>query len=89
MQNKKDTFFSNLRFWLFWAFLKLEVFPEENPTQKLPNSLGPRRNRQKIQSAFTNLSFLARNSQNFEKYYKITFIDKTSNSNILKIQIIP
>ena len=66
----------------FGDFLKLEVFPEENSTQKLPNSLGPRRNWQKFQSVFTDLSFLARNSQNFEKNYKITFIDKTSISNI-------
>ena len=46
-QNKKDTFFSNPKFWLFYDFLKLEVFPEENLTQKLPNSLRPRRNWQK------------------------------------------
>ena len=36
-----------IEFGLFWDFLKLEVFPEENPTQKLANSLGPRRNWQK------------------------------------------
>ena len=58
-QNKKDTFFSNPKFWLFGDFLKLEVFPEENPTQKLANSLEPRRN------WFTDLSFVARNSQIF------------------------
>ena len=74
--------FSNLKFWLFGDFLKLEVFPEENPAQKLANSLGPHRNWQKIQSAFRDLSFLARNSQNFEK-------DETLISNIPKIQIIP
>ena len=72
----------------FGDFLKLEVFVEENPTQKLANSLGPRRNWQKNQSVFTDLPFLARNGQNFEKNYNITFIDKLSNSNILKIQII-
>ena len=88
-QNKKDTFFSNPKFWLFGNFLKLEVFPEENPTQKLTNSLGPRRNWQKNQSTFTDLSFLARNSQNFEKYYKIVVVDKTSISNKPKMQIIP
>ena len=80
VQNKqnKDTFFSNPKFGLFYDFLKLEVFPEENPTQKLPNSSGPRKNWQQIQSEFTDLSILARNSQKFEKDYKITFIDKTS-----------
>ena len=36
-QNKKDTFFSKPTFGLFGDFLKLEVFPEENPTQKLRN----------------------------------------------------
>ena len=44
---------------------------------------------EKFQSALTDLSFLARNSQNFKKDYKITFIDKTSIINIPKIQIIP
>ena len=43
----------------------------------------------KIQSALTDLSFWARNSQNFEKDYKITVVDKTLLSNISKIQIIP
>ena len=28
-------FLNNLKFWVFGDFLKLEVFPEENPTQKL------------------------------------------------------
>ena len=46
-QNKKDTIFSNPKFWLFGGFLNLEVFPEENPTQKLANLLGPRKNWQK------------------------------------------
>ena len=35
------------------------------------------RNWQKNQNAFTDLSFLARNSQNFEKDYKITVVGKT------------
>ena len=42
----------------------------------------------KYQSTFTDLSFFARNSQDFEKDYKITVVDKTILSNILKIQII-
>ena len=79
VQNKQTHFF-----WLFGDFLKLE-----NLTQKLANSLGPPRNWQKIQSAFTDLSFLARNSETFEKDYKITVVEKTSISNIPKIQIIP
>ena len=81
-QNKKDTFFSNPKFWLFYDFLKLEVFPEENPTQKLPNSLGPRRNWEELSECIHRFVFFARNSQNFEKDYKITFIDKKSISNI-------
>ena len=85
---KIDTFFSNPRFWLFGDFLKLEV-PEENPTLKLANSFGPRRNWQKNESAFTDLSFLVRNSQNIEKDYKTTVVDKTLKSNITKIQLIP
>ena len=48
----------------------------------------PRRNWQKFQKTITDLSFLARNSQNFEKDYQITVIDKTSISIIPKIQII-
>ena len=46
-QNKKDNFYSNPKFWIFGDFLKLEVFPEKNPTQKLANSWGPCRNWQK------------------------------------------
>ena len=52
-QNKKD--FQQPQILALYDFLKLEVFPEENPTQKLPNSLGPRRNWQKIQSTFTEI----------------------------------
>ena len=47
LTKQKDTFFKNSKFGLFGDFLKLEVFPEENPIQKLANSLGPRRNWQK------------------------------------------
>ena len=46
-QNKKDTFSETQSFGFLGIFLKLEVFPEENPTQKLADSLGPRRNWQK------------------------------------------
>ena len=51
--------------------------------------MGPRRNCQKNQSAFTGLYFLTRNSQNFEKEHIITVVDKTLVSNIPKIQAIP
>ena len=34
-QNKKDTFFSNPNFCFFGDFLKLKVFPEENPAHNL------------------------------------------------------
>ena len=87
-QNKKDTFFSNPKFWHFYDFLKLEVFPEENPTQNFQIHWDRAKIGKKIQSEFTDLFFLARNSQNFEKDYKVTFTDKTSISNIPKIQII-
>ena len=98
-QNKKDTFFSNPKVWHFHDFLNLEFFPEKSPTQKLANSLGPRRNCQKNQAAFTDLYILTRNSQNFETEYKTTVgfeteykttvVDKTLVSNIPKIQTIP
>ena len=66
MQNKqKKTFFRNPKFWPFGDFLKLGIFPDENPTQKLADSLGPCSNGKIFQSAFTDLSFLARNSQIF------------------------
>ena len=84
---QKGHFFQQPQILAFLDFLKLEVFPEENPTQKLANSLVPCRNWQK--NSFTDLSFLARNSQSFEKDYKITIKDKTFISNIPKIQIIP
>ena len=58
-------------------FLKLEFFPEENPTQKLTNSLGPRRNCQKKSKCVHRFAFLTRNSQSFETEYKITVVDKT------------
>ena len=51
-KEKKDTLISNLKFRIFSDFLKLEVFPEENPTQELANLLGPRRNwkKQRLQN---------------------------------------
>ena len=60
----------------------------ENPTQKLADSLGPTRNCQNNQSAFTDLYFLIGNNQNFETEYKITVVDTTLVSNVPKIQTI-
>ena len=75
-QNKKDTFFSNPKFWLFGDFLKLEVFPEENPTQKPANSLEPRRNWQKISKMRSQIwLFWPEIVKIFEKDHKITVVD--------------
>ena len=66
--------------------MKLEVFPEENPTQKLPNS-------HKLAKKFKVRSqiclFWPEIVKILKKYYKVTFIDKMSKGNIPKIQIIP
>ena len=87
-QSKKDTF-QQPQILAFSCFFKLIFFPEENPTRKLANSLGPRRNSQNNQSAFTYFYFLTGNSQKFETKYKMTVIDKTLLSSIPKIQAIP
>ena len=77
-QNKKDTFFSNPKFWLFGDFLKLKFFLRRILHKNLQIHWGSAEIGKKIQSAFIDLSFLTRNSQNFEnKNYKIIVVDKT------------
>ena len=64
-ENKKDTFFSNPKFWLFEDFLILKVFPEKNLTQKPANLLGPHRKWQNISKCAHRFVFFGQKQSKF------------------------
>ena len=70
-QNKKNTFFGNLKFWLFHDYLKLDFFPEENPIQNLQILWGRVEIVKKIKGVH-RFALFDKNSQNFETEHKLT-----------------
>ena len=88
-QNKKDTFQQSqiLTFW--WFFKTWKFFLKRIPHKNFQIDKGRVDISKKIKVRSQICLFLARNSQNFEKDYRLTVLDKTLISNIPKIQTIP